>query len=113
MALFCLFVSYLLPFSFWKEPIVFFSSLVIIKKRMDTFDIILEISSTILPMQKFFLVVSSAHKKFGCNKGTTCKGSEFIEGLDKVLFSDKTYDDMRTLFIEHCVKLNTILNCMY
>lgn len=38
---------------------------------------------------------------------------EFLQMLDKILTADNSYDDMRTLFVEHCVKYNDVFNCMY
>lgn len=38
---------------------------------------------------------------------------EFLQMLDKILTADNSYDDMRTLFVEHCVKNNDVFNCMY
>lgn len=68
---------------------------------MDTFHIILELSSTFFLMQQIFFVVSEAHKKLGCEKDL-CKVGEFLDGLDKLLSDDKAYDEMRVLFTNYC-----------
>ena len=78
---------------------------------VDTFDIILGLISTVLSMQKNFLAVSEAHKKVQCHI-ETCKVNKFLEVFDKILFADKSYNEMRRLFTEPCVKYNSVFNCM-
>ena len=79
---------------------------------MNTFRIILEIASSTLGMQKFFFVASETHKKFNCTKNS-CKVNDFIKELDKILSADSEYEEIRTLFIEHCNKYVDIFDTLY
>ena len=80
---------------------------------MDSFHIILEITSSTLGMQKFFFVASQAHKKFNCLKRSTGKVEQFIEELDKILAADNDDEEMRSLFIGACFKSKHIFSCLY
>ena len=56
-------------------------------------------------MQKFFLAASQIHKKFRCNKNPSMrKLGNFLVGLDKFLFENKTYDEIRVLFTNYYVE---------
>ena len=80
---------------------------------MNNFHIILEISATIVSIQKFFLVVSQTHETFGCANGSSCKVGQFLERINEILNSDTCCDDIRTSFVEHCVHFNDVFNCIY
>ena len=79
---------------------------------MDTFQTILELSSTILSIQQFFLVVSEAHEKLGCDNDL-CKVGEFLGGLDKILSADKTHDEKHVLFTNYCKKHVNVFVAVY
>ena len=80
---------------------------------MDSFHIMLEVTSNTLGMQKFFFVASQTHKKFNCSKGSTCKVKQFIEELDKILAADNDYEEMWSKFIEACFKSKDLFSCLY
>ena len=80
---------------------------------MDSFHIMLEITSNTLGMQKFFFVASQTHKKCNCSKGSTCKVKQFIEELDKILAADNDYEEMWSKFIEACFKSKDLFSCLY
>ena len=59
------------------------------------------------------MLITQAHAKFRCAIGVACKVGQFIETLDEILCSDRSYDEIRTSFVEYCVKCNNVFNIMY
>ena len=103
------------PFFFlFDQGFLFFFLAEVRKKHItDTFDIILEISSTILSMHKFFLTASQIHEKFGCKKSAPCKLGSFLAGLNEFLFEEKTYDEIHALFTKYCVEHHDVFYITY
>ena len=61
-----------------------------------------------MSIQKLFLAFSQAHTRIGCKKDASCKIGQFLDGLDKFSFDDeKTFDEIRVLFTNHCIKHHT------
>ena len=56
---------------------------------MNNFHIMLEISATIVSIQKFFLEASQTHKKFSCTNESSCNVGQFLKKLAEILRSDK------------------------
>lgn len=56
---------------------------------MNNFHIMLEISATIVSIQKIFLEASQTHEKFSCTNESSCNVGQFLKKLAEILRSDK------------------------
>ena len=95
-----------------RKPEDFFFLILAIKKNMDIFQIVLEVSSTIMSMHTFFLAVSQIHKKIECNK-PACKIQNFLDGLNEFLFTDWPYSEICGVFTNYCIKNAAVFDVVY